>query len=122
MCLTLFVSCNRHLSKTESASIGLPVSPEHNEKNDFFANIFSNDTMPATPPLYGFGYDIFHNNILYIRQRSIPAVPGISGFKTIAEAAKTAALVLDKLKNNLLPPSISIKELDSLGISITEHR
>ncbi|UCG28256.1 MAG: DUF4907 domain-containing protein [Bacteroidales bacterium] len=64
----------------------------------------------------GWGYDIFIDGKVYIHQPMIPAVQGISEFETEAKARKTAEFVVDKIKRNIIPPTVSYKELDSLGI------
>ena len=64
----------------------------------------------------GWGYDIKVNDKLYIHQPTIPCIQENKGFKTKEEAKKTAELVVKKIQLNKLPPSISMSELDSLGI------
>jgi len=64
----------------------------------------------------GWGYNIFINGKLYIHQPHIPAISGNKTFKNQEAANKTAELVIKKIKNNLMPPSVSIHELDSLEI------
>jgi len=71
--------------------------------------IFKNDSL-------GFGYDIIVNGKPYVHQPNIPAVPGNRGFSTEESARKAANLVAFKIKNNIMPPSVSIKELDSIGV------
>ncbi len=78
--------------------------------------IFRNDTSKSKIVTIGFGYDIYRNNTLYIHQPGIPALPGNKGFSTMANAQKTAKLVIRKIQNNILPPSVSMQELDSLGV------
>ena len=46
----------------------------------------------------------------------IPAVPGNQGFATESDAKKVGELMLYKIKNKIMPPSIDVRELDSLGI------
>ncbi|HIO72841.1 MAG TPA: DUF4907 domain-containing protein [Flavobacteriales bacterium] len=41
---------------------------------------------------------------------------GLQRFRTKHDAQKAAELVIHKLRNNILPPSISIEELKDLGI------
>lgn len=65
----------------------------------------------------GWGYDIFKNGKAYIHQPNIPAVSGNFAFKTEEQARKTAEMVAYKIKNNIIPPSMTIEELDSLGIN-----
>ncbi|CAG0998539.1 MAG: DUF4907 domain-containing protein [Bacteroidetes bacterium] len=65
-----------------------------------------------------FGYDILVNGMKYIHQPHIPAIEGMEGFKSKKDAEKTAALMIEKIKNNIIPPTISKAELDSLGVLI----
>ena len=64
----------------------------------------------------GWGYDIYIDGKLYIHQPNTPAVSGNQGFKTEESARKTATLTVFKIKNNIMPPSISTHELDSLKV------
>ncbi len=65
-----------------------------------------------------FGYDIFQNNRIFIHQLSVPAISGNKGFPTKTDAEKVAILVVQKLRQNIMPPTISKSELDSLHIKI----
>jgi len=66
----------------------------------------------------GWGYEIYIDTAgaPYIRQPIIPAVPGNKAFATRDDAAKVGELVRHKIMNNIMPPSVTIEELDSLGI------
>jgi len=64
----------------------------------------------------GWGYDIAVNGKPYIHQPTIPALPGNNGFKTKEEAEKIAGLVCDKIRKNIMPPSVTPEELGSFGI------
>jgi len=64
----------------------------------------------------GWGYDILLNGEPHIHQPHIPAVSGNQGFKDEASARKAANLIVWKMKHNIMPPSISTEELDSLGV------
>lgn len=78
--------------------------------------IFSNDTIKQEPKLTGYGYDILIYDAVYNHQPHIPAINGVRGFHTLEQAQKTAELVVFKIKNNVMPPSLSVKELDSLDV------
>ena len=65
-----------------------------------------------------FGYYIFGDGHLLIRQISIPAVLGRMGFVTEKEAQKVADLVIDKIKAGEIPPSVSMEELQVLDITM----
>lgn len=64
----------------------------------------------------GWGYDIFINKSQYVHQPHIPAVPGNRGFSNEESAKKTGEFVGFKIKNNIMPPSVTTAELDSLGV------
>ena len=64
----------------------------------------------------GFGYDIILEGHTYVHQPSIPAVPGNNGFSSEEQARKVAEFVSNKIRNNIMPPTVEVKELDSLGV------
>ena len=64
----------------------------------------------------GYGYDIYIFDALYVHQPNVPAINGNRGFKTKEQAKNAGDLVAYKIKNNIMPPSVSIQELDSLGV------
>ena len=64
----------------------------------------------------GCGYQVLNNDKPYINQPHIPAIEGMKGFENEQDALKTAEFVIYKLQNNIVPPSLSTEELDSLGI------
>ena len=67
-------------------------------------------------PDVGWGYQILNNDKLYINQPHIPAVAGIKGFSDENKAQITADFMIYKLNNGIFPPTISVEELDSLGV------
>jgi hypothetical protein len=90
------------------------VSPYKNAKIDI--QVFKNDTVKKQEPkLTGFGYNILIYDALYVHQPHIPAINGNRGFKTKEQATKAAEFVIYKIRNNIMPPSLSVEELDSLG-------
>jgi hypothetical protein len=64
-----------------------------------------------------YGYDILDNrgNVV-IHQPNMPAIQGNRGFARKADAVKVAALVINKMQHNIMLPTISIQELNSLQI------
>ena len=80
----------------------------------------------STEPIYqviaveisasGWGYQILKDGKLIINQEQIPAIQGIQFFKSEEDAIKTGELALKKIKGQVFPPTISIQELDSLGV------
>lgn len=63
-----------------------------------------------------FGYQIFQNDVMFINQPIIPAIQGNHGFSTRERATITGNFVIEKMKQGFIPPTISIHELDSLGV------
>ncbi|TAL61923.1 MAG: DUF4907 domain-containing protein [Bacteroidetes bacterium] len=84
-------------------------SPYKNAKIDI--KVFENKEANLT----GFGYDILIYDALYVHQPHIPAINGNRGFKTKDQATKAAEFVIYKIRNNIMPPSLGVEELDSLG-------
>ncbi len=62
------------------------------------------------------GYDVLIDGHIYVHQPNVPAVGGGAGFKTEEDAQKTAEFVVDKIRKNILPPSVDQLELQSLGV------
>lgn len=80
--------------------------------------VFRNDKyIKSTSNIFtGYGYDIIISGLLYIHQPNIPSVQGNVGFDNKKKAKRTAEFIVEKIKNNIIPPTISKKELDSLKV------
>ncbi len=64
----------------------------------------------------GWGYKIYKNKKVFIKQPIIPAINATIPFKTQKDAEKVAKLVIEKMQKQIGLPSISVEELDSLGV------
>jgi len=64
----------------------------------------------------GWGYDIYVDSTRTIHQPNIPAVSGISAFKTEEDANRTGNYAIGKMIKSGSFPTLSIPELDSLGV------
>lgn len=109
-------SSESHLVPSElNATDSVPKTDPSNSKKtvngDYEIKIFRNES-----PLSGYGYDIYLKGKMYVHQPNIPAIQGNSGFTSEEDARKTAGLVVHKIQNNILPPSVEVKELDSLDV------
>lgn len=73
-------------------------------------------TSETYPTEDGFGYKIYIDGTLYVDQPTIPAVAGNSSFKSESDAKIVADLAIEKIHQDIIPPTISVEELTSLGI------
>jgi hypothetical protein len=65
----------------------------------------------------GWGYDLYVDGNRVIHQETMQAVQGIHYFKSEEEARKVGTYAMNKMKNSGDFPTISIEELDSLGVT-----
>lgn len=84
-------------------------------EGDVTVGLFRTDTIPGGVA-NGWGYNLYLNGKLTIHQPHIPAVPGMMPFQSEHDAGAVSELVVYKIRNNIMPPSVSIDELDSIGI------
>jgi hypothetical protein len=103
-------------AQADSAASEKPVNASQGnapaaEGKEIEVQTFLNTDAPG-----GYGYDITVSGKLYIHQPHIPAVSGNRSFISENDARKAGELVAGKLRNNIMPPGISLEELDSLGI------
>ena len=66
----------------------------------------------------GYGYRIYIDGKLSINQPNIPALQGTAGFDNEADASKIAELAVSKIKQGIMPPTITVEELEANGIKI----
>ena len=93
-------------------------SSEDENKGDANKTIASEkyEVITIENPDQSYGYQILKDGKLMIDQKNIPAIQGIKGFSSKKDAEITANFAIDKIKKGSFPPTISIDELDSLGI------
>ena len=63
-----------------------------------------------------FGYNILVYGSILVHQPSRSGLPGNAGFATEEDAMKVAELVIKKIRNNEMPPTVTIEELRELGV------
>jgi hypothetical protein len=64
----------------------------------------------------GWGYLIKQKSRIIIDQPTIPAVQGVQGFSSKQNAQRVGELVVSKIYAGHFPPSLTLRELDSLGV------
>ena len=90
-----------------------------NAQNKSANNSYAKANLSAliiNAPNNTYGYDILLDGKMMIHQPSIPAMPGNEGFKTKADAKKTAELVISKIRKGEMPPTVSVEELKKLKV------
>ncbi|MFP5041578.1 DUF4907 domain-containing protein [Parasediminibacterium sp. JCM 36343] len=65
----------------------------------------------------GWGYEVYLHNKIFLTQNNIPAVEGDKVFVSKEQALLVGNLVVEKLSHHKGLPSVTVKELDSLGIA-----
>lgn len=103
VCISFFIACKNDSKK-----------PEREDKNNQAKKEYSLQLIENKDSTFGFSIASGEKKI--IDQKNIPAAAGNKGFKTKNEATACGNLMLQKIKNNIWPPSVAIRELDSLGI------
>ena len=63
-----------------------------------------------------FGYDILVYGRPLVHQPNIPGLPGNEGFTTQERAQTVADFVGKKIKNNEMPPTVGMEDLNTLGV------
>jgi hypothetical protein len=63
-----------------------------------------------------FGYDILLQGKPFVHQPNIPGLPGNEGFSTQERAQTAAEFVVKKIRNNDMPPTMTIEDLNNMGI------
>jgi len=115
-------------NKTVSAPVDAIVEVNPYLNSNIEIKTFQKDTELGSPSVASekldstsissaeWGYDILIDGNIYIHQPNIPAIGGGDGFKTQQDAQKTAEIVVNKIRKNIIPPSIDLKELQDLGV------
>jgi hypothetical protein len=63
-----------------------------------------------------FGYDILLYGRPLVHQQNIPGLPGNDGFTTKERAETVAEFVVKKIRNNEMPPTVTIEDLNNMGV------
>lgn len=119
ICIFMVNGCTNEKKEKQSdmqPTLAIDTTPKPNPyvNSKVETQVFSNDTT-KDKNLGGFGYNILIDGKMYVHQPHIPAVAGNKGFTSLGAANRAAAFVAYKIKNNIMPPSITEAELDSVG-------
>lgn len=89
-------------------------SPKQSTKSNLSQRVFFTENV-------GWGYQIFEGNTLLLKQEYIPAIQGNHAFESKKTAEVTAYFVLSKIEKGIFPPTLSVRELDSLGVLPSDY-
>jgi len=119
----VLLSCNEVSPENTSASLlGTSISANDSagkkgvtqQKNLYADAVINIKIIPAANN--SFGYDIFLNGRPLVHQPNIPGLPGNEGFCTKKSAQKIAEYVVKKIRENEMPPTVTIEDLTNLGV------
>ena len=110
-------SCNSNNEPVDKEPEVQQPLPGYNkfEKTKLTVSVFKIDSTEMNGSR-GWGYDILADGAIYIHQPNIPAIMGNNGFSSEEKAQKAGEFVISKIRNNIVPPSVTPDELDSLGV------
>ena len=92
-----------------------PTSQETKPKENPYANAeITTKIIPSANNT--FGYDILLYGKPLVHQPNIPGLPGNEGFTTQERAQKVADFVVKKIRNNEMPPTVSMEDLNTMGV------
>jgi hypothetical protein len=113
--ITSLVSCKT--DKPESEAPAAPPATTYNpySKSEITLEIYRVDSID-NHGIRGWGYNVLVDGKIYIHQPTVPAVMGNNGFSSEEKARRAGAYVINKIKNNIIPPSVTPEELDSLEV------
>jgi hypothetical protein len=83
-------------------------------KNNIVSNSYTYKIIES--PNKTFGYEIYADKKLMIKQTTIPGRQGNQGFTTHKQAQTIAKIVTQKLQKGIMPPSITADELLKAGV------
>lgn len=106
-----FLSC---FNKSVSQVIQKKADTKKNKKLSNYKISFKIIAAPDNT----YGYDIYNDEKIIIHQPNKPGLQGNKGFIKKQDAIKVATLVVQKVKNNEMPPTILEADYKKLKITI----
>lgn len=114
---TMFAACDNKPPEAEQSKPAPQPTAAYNPYLDskITVEVFKVDSI-ETNGSRGWGYDIMIDGKIYIHQPNVPAVMGNNGFSSEEQAREAGEFIVSKIMKNILPPSVTAEELDSLGL------
>jgi hypothetical protein len=117
--IVMLASCTRTKHEQDQLTAESTVSLSKDSVTTAPANPYENavfEVKTFAVEAGGYGYEIYINGSKTIYQPTIPGLPGNTGFSTQEKAKRTGEFVAHKIRNNQMPPSVTVEELDSIGV------
>ena len=113
----VFVSCEDAIPKERpnNEDLTLTDKPVEDEKREKDSSVCEVRTVENAS---GWGYEVWQNGAMVIKQEHIPAVQGIHAFSSQEQAQKAAEIIKAKIEQGIFPPTMSMAELQSIGVDI----
>ena len=112
----LFFSCKEETehNKPESDDLIMVENPTRDTIQQVNKSFYEVKTIENS---IGWGYEVWKDGAMVINQKHIPAVQGVRAFSSKEQAQKAAEIIKGKLDQGIFPPTISLEELQSIGIA-----
>jgi hypothetical protein len=111
--LILFIFACRHTGT--SLSTDNSAAQEVKQKENLYAKAeIITKIIPSVNNT--FGYDIYVYGRPFVHQPNIPGLPGNEGFTTEERAQIVAEFVVKKIRNNHMPPTVTIEDLNTMDV------
>jgi len=111
LCSFFVLVCLPALSFSAGA---LSSPPEGKQENPYAKAEITIQIIPSTNNT--FGYDILLYRRPLVHQPNIPGLPGNEGFTTKDRAQTVADFVVKKIRNNQMPPTVTMEDLNNMGV------
>jgi hypothetical protein len=110
--LALMFGCGKKENETAAEPSAQEIAPADSSAVAPAQAAFRYQIIEA--PEKTFGYDVYRDETLYIHQPHIPGMPGVKGFAREEQAQKAAELMVQKMKNGIVPPTLSEEEISDI--------
>ncbi len=107
--VSFFTSCDSATKQVDEELTDTKATANKTVTEEFSMRVIEN--IDAT-----WGYQLLRDGKVMIDQKNIPAIQGNRGFSSKEKAELMGDFILEKVKNGGFPPTVSIEEMDSLGV------
>jgi hypothetical protein len=102
------VACSEKRGQEQKQAVDVPAKTEQAvTESGYTVEIIAGEAN-------SYGYDIKKDGKLLIHQPHVPGVAGVRGFDTELQARAAAQLMISKMEKNIMPPTVSEHEIDSI--------